>query len=433
MKTSVKSLDKSLTQLTISIPFVEFEPHVEQAYAQLSAEQTEFGQSLSPVSPSQIDETVGRAVVLERALNNALGGWYNSALSETGIEPLSPPTIRLEEFEDGKDIEFSANFYVSPPLDLPGVSGIKVVLAVEDVTDEAVEAQIAQLQAQFSEEVPVDGKIAAGDKVGLQARVVNSEGVELSELSTDELTVVAGQSGFQEFEDRFASLQVGEAFSYDFVLESSEPVTVTATVQSAVRTYTPAIDDEFAQRVANLSTLGELRAELRVRLAQNNYVAAVGTARMQALKTLLDQVHVDVPDALVEEQVSKVAGVLSANGGTLDESNESDKQSREELFGDIRAMMHDTIAASFILDQFAKDRGLAVSDDDFDRFLEKKAAETGKTAAAYLDEVTRQSDLPQVIRQAIRDKAHTELLASVQVVDSDGTPVSPATLRAMLS
>ena len=74
---------------------------------------------------------------LETAINEGLNGWYQAAVQESGIRPLSRPEVEITEVPDPTstdgELKFHAEVYVRPEIELPDYAGIKVEVAAADI------------------------------------------------------------------------------------------------------------------------------------------------------------------------------------------------------------------------------------------------------------------------------------------------------------
>ena len=71
---------------------------------------------------------------------------YPKALSETHLQPVSPPVVDPGEFAEGKPFQYSAVIEVKPEIKLEGYTGLKIEGKKEEVKDEEVEERLKALQ-----------------------------------------------------------------------------------------------------------------------------------------------------------------------------------------------------------------------------------------------------------------------------------------------
>ena len=72
MKSAVETLSPTRVRISIDVDFKELEPHVKTAYQTISEKVVIPGFRKGKVPAALIDQRVGRAAVLDEAINSAL-------------------------------------------------------------------------------------------------------------------------------------------------------------------------------------------------------------------------------------------------------------------------------------------------------------------------------------------------------------------------
>ena len=167
MKSSVETLDPTRVRLTVEVPFEELKPSLDSAYKKIAAQVSIPGFRKGRVPASIIDQRVGRGAVLEEAVNEHLPKAYNAAVEEHKVKPLGQPDVDVTQFDDGKDLTFTAEVDVRPEIVLPEYEGLEIEVADADVTDEDIAEQLKGLAARFGSLAAVERAVEAGDFVTL--------------------------------------------------------------------------------------------------------------------------------------------------------------------------------------------------------------------------------------------------------------------------
>src|SRR5687768_14576315 len=85
-----------------------------------------------------------RQTVLEEIIRES---WETAKTSES-LKPITDPSIRNLKFEEGSPIEFELHVEVRPELKLDRIGGFRLERRVPQVTDTAVNEQLAHIQEQ---------------------------------------------------------------------------------------------------------------------------------------------------------------------------------------------------------------------------------------------------------------------------------------------
>src|SRR5690606_30619639 len=91
VKSAVETLEPTRAKLTVEVSYEELKPSIDHAYSHIAEQVNVPGFRKGKVPARIIDQRVGRAAVIEHAVNDALPGLYRDAVAETGIKPLGQP------------------------------------------------------------------------------------------------------------------------------------------------------------------------------------------------------------------------------------------------------------------------------------------------------------------------------------------------------
>jgi len=97
VKSAVETLDPTKVKLTVEVPYDELKPSIDHAYAHIAEQVTVPGFRKGKVPARIIDQRVGRAAVLEHAINDGMSGFYRQAVNEANLRPLGQPEIEVTQ------------------------------------------------------------------------------------------------------------------------------------------------------------------------------------------------------------------------------------------------------------------------------------------------------------------------------------------------
>ena len=139
MKTDVEELSPTRVKLSVEVPFDELQPSIDKAYREVGRQVRIPGFRPGRVPPRIIDQRVGRAPVLEQAVNDALPELYGKAVEEQELYALGRPEVEITSLDDGKELSFTAEVDIRPKIELPDLDGITVTVDNATVTPDEVE------------------------------------------------------------------------------------------------------------------------------------------------------------------------------------------------------------------------------------------------------------------------------------------------------
>jgi trigger factor len=437
VKSAVETLTPTRAKLTVEVPFEELKPSLDAAYKKIAQQINVPGFRRGKVPPMVIDRQVGRGVVLDEAINEALPQLYVEALQANELEPLAQPEIDITRFEDNETLEFTAEVDVRPEIQLPDYAGLEVTVDDVLVTDSDVEEQVQALRERFASLSEVERPAADGDFVvmDLVARV-DGEVVEGAEVSG--MSYQVGRGGMLEgLDEALLGLSAGERATFTSQLVggdlAGQDVEVEVSVGSVKEQDLPELDDDFAQTASEFDTVQELTEDVRTRLTRGKRLEQAAAARDAVLERLLDLVDVPLPEGIVESELTarrqQVEQQLGSAGMTMQQYLDSEEQTVDEFEADLEKRVRDAVAAQFVLDQVAKVEQVGVDEGELQAHLLQRAQQSGQNPQEFISHMLEHNHIPEMVSEVVRGKALAGIVESAVVTDASGNVVDLVNLQ----
>jgi trigger factor len=414
--TTVEKLSPTRVKLAISVPPADLRPSIDHAYSHIAQDVSIPGFRKGKVPPPIIDQRVGRAAVLEHAVNEGLDGFFRQAVEENDLRPLGRPEADITAWPDASDfsgdLQVTVEVDVRPELALPDLDTLTVAVAPIEVTDADVEQQLDELRTRFGTLVSVERPAKTGDFVQIDLlATIGDEQVDSANAISYEMGSGELIEGIDEALD---SLTAGESTTFSSTLlggdHEGEQAEIAVTVLAVKERELPELDDEFAQMASEFDTLEELRADVRSQVERQKRFAQVGEARDKVADALLAQVDVPVPQQLIEDEVQRH---LESEGRLEDEVHRAEvAESSEKAF-----------KSQLLFDAVAEQERIGVSQDELAQYLVQSAQQYGMQPQEFVEVLQQNNQLPSMMSEVARSKAISVLLGRVKVVDTDGNPV----------
>ena len=437
MKSSVETLNPTRVKLTVEVPFDELQPSLDAAYKKIGSQINVPGFRRGRVPAMVIDQRVGREVVLDEAVNDALPKLYFQALQDNEIVPLGQPEVDLQEFEDGASLTFTAELDTKPDITVPDYSGLEVTVEDIAVSDAEVDEQVEALRERFGSLLPVDRPAADGDFVTLDLSAAK-DGEPIEEAQASGISYQVGRGTMLEgLDEALVGMAAGDEATFESTLVGGEfkdqRVDVTVRVTAVKEQDLPELDDDFAQQASEFDTVEELRADLRERLLRQARLQQASAARDAVLEKLIDMADVPLPDNAVAEELKTrrdgIAQELAYAGMTETDYLESEGQTEEEFAADLDKRVRDAMAAQFLLDEVATAESLGVDEQELTEHLIRRAQQARQSPEDYIKHAMEHNHLPEMVAEVRRGKALAVLLESATVRDASGDVVELTTLQ----
>jgi trigger factor len=414
VKSTAETLSPTRVKLTVEVPFEELAPSLDAAYQVIAKQVSIPGFRKGKVPARIIDQRVGRAAVLEEAVNDVLPKAYEDALRENSVVPLGRPDVQVTEIADGESLTFTAEVDVRPEFDLPDYSGIAVQVDDAEITDEDIEEQLTGLRGRFASLTPAERAAADGDVLLVDLLGYEADGSSVEDLSGHALSYELGTDGMLPgFDDAVRGATAGESRTFEFTPEGGEyvgrPLTVNVTVSAVRERALPAADDDFAQMASEFDTIGELRDDIRTRLGRVRVLEQGMQARGKVHEALLGLADFPVPDGVISQEVEE----HFADGHAGDDAH------RAEVEREAR----DSLRSRLLLDKIAEVEEISVGESELSSWLLQNAPRYGMAPDAFAQALVQAGQLPMAIGDIRRAKALAVVTSKARIVDASGHPV----------
>ena len=435
MKTDVEELSPTRVKLTIEVPFEELEHAFDVTYKALAKQVRIKGFRPGKAPARLIDRYVGRGAVVSEAVNHAVPELYNEAIQKEELFALGQPDVEVTKLEDNEEFAFTAEVDVRPKFEVKDYKGIEVTVDSAEVTDEQVDEQISTLRERFSTLVGVDRPIEDGDhlSIDLSAAV---DGEKLEDVAVSGHSYEMGTNTMLEgLDDTLRGMEAGGEATFSTTLVGGEhegqEADVTVTVHSVKVKELPELDDEFAQLASEFDTIEELRDDMRERMGEMRRMQQLSTARDKVLEKLIESIDLPLPEAVVDEEITRrresLEQQLTQSGLSKEAYLESQEQTEEEFEEELKTGADSAVKAGFILDQLALQEDLSADQGELSQYVFEQAQRMGVSPDQLAQHLVESNQIRVAFTEVVRGKAMDLVLANAEITDEDGNVVEQKT------
>jgi trigger factor len=418
MQISVESTGALERRMEVSVPREQIEQAVDARLKQVSrtAKLKGFRPGKAPIKV--IKQQFG-AQVRQEVLSELMQSSFAQAINEQKLNPAAGPRIEPITAGPGEDLKYRAIFEIFPEIALKTVDGLAVTRPTADVPDTDIEAMVQNLREQRPRFEPVDRESREGDRVTMYFEG-QIDGHPFEGSKGDDVAVILGGGRMlKDFEtgitgaraDERKTLSVGYPDDYHNKALAGKTATFDVHVKKVDEKQLPPLDDEFCREYGVTEggmeqLLSEVADNMRRELAQN----VRGRVKQQLLDRLLEANPVEVPKALVDNQVREMQIDTARRIGAKDASQIPPPEPFVEP-------ARRRVALGMLIGEVIKTRGIQIDRAKVDERL-------NEMASAYPDpesilKAYRQN--PEALRQVetmvLEDQVIDYLLERSQVTD----------------
>ena len=419
MKSALETLSPTRVKLTIEAPFGDLTDHFAKAYKEIAGKVTIPGFRKGKVPTHLIDQRVGRAAILDEAINIAIPALYMEAAREHEVRVIGRPEVDITELVDNEKLAFTIEVDVRPKLDLPSLEGIKLTVDPVEVSEKDIDEQVEALRIRFGTLTTVEKTVESGDFVSIDL-IARIDGKEVDGGSANNLSYEVGTDRMiPGLDAALVGLNATESKIFKSELYGTEVgqlADVEVKLNSVKHRELPPLDDSFAELASEFDTLAQLRDDVKSRLERLKSLEQGTQARDKLLEYLLENTNVPLPEKYIEVEV---------NAHLEPEGRLEDEVHRVEVETDVRK----SLTNNFLLDSIVDAEKVDVSEAELTEFIIRSAMRYGMPPEQFAQEVAQAGQISSLVADVARTKALAVILEQCKVVDTKGKAVDLEALR----
>ena len=410
--------EKSTGELEVVIEGEEWTKAVNKAFNKIAKNVSIHGFRKGCAPKALVEKQVSMGERQAAAIDENINVWLKKGLDETGVEPISQPSVDVREINNEKAV-LVYTFQVMPEVTVTDYRGLKYEVEDTTVTDEEVNAEIDRMRKQYADMEEKEGAAENGDIVNINYEgFKGEEAFEGGKADNYDLTLGSG-SFIPGFEDQLVGVSAGEekdlhlTFPEDYHAEdlAGAEVVFKVKVNAVKKEVLPEVDDDFAKDVSipEVETAEQLVVKVRERLEKSRKDAAESKADNALMEELVAHTTVDLPEALIEEevqnQIQQLANQISQYGMSLTQYLSMMGKKPEDLKEDYRENAVTTVTVRLALEKIAEVENIVPTDADLDEEYET-------IAKAYGMETEKVKSLinPEMLKKDVANQKAFELV-----------------------
>ncbi|WP_192999278.1 trigger factor [Vibrio litoralis] len=421
MQSTVETLEGLERRLTITVPAANIEDAVTAELRNIAKNRRFDGFRKGKVPMKMVAQMYGQAV-RQDVMGEVMQRHFIETIVKEKINPAGAPTFAPVETEEGKDLVFNATFEVYPEVELKGLENITVEKPAVEVKDEDVAEMLETLRKQQSTWAEVEEAVSADSRATIDF-VGFIDGEEFEGGKAEAFPLEMGQGRMiPGFEDGILGKKAGEEFSIDvnfpedYHAENLKGKSAKFDIKlSKVETRElPELTDEFVAKFGvNEGGVEALKTEVRKNMERELKQAVKGRIKEQAINGLVEQNEMDVPSALIDQEIEVLRQQAAQRFGG---NPEAAAQLPRELFEEQAARR---VKVGLLLGEVIKSEELTADDDRVKALIEEMATayEDPSEVIAYYEQ--NEQMMNNIRNVALEDQAIDAIIAKAKVSDKE--------------
>jgi trigger factor len=338
MQVSLSATGGLERRLEVAVPATEIASEVEQRLKQISRTARLKGFRPGKAPYAVVRKQFGDQVHTE-VVSDLMRSSFAQALSQEKLTPAANPRIEPLAMGPGSDLKYAAVFEVMPEVKVAAVDGIAVERPAASVTEADIDAMLESMRRQRPVFTAVERPAQDTDRVVIDyTGRIDGKPFDGSD-GTDINVIIGSKQSMPELEEGLRGATAGESRTVSVPFPAEHPNKAVAgqaaelqvTIKKVEEQSLPAVDEEFGRAYGvEEGGVEALRAEVRKSMERELSDVIRNRVRGQVLDALYRQNPVDVPRALLEEQVQQLQIDTARRMGVRDASQIPAREPFEE-------------------------------------------------------------------------------------------------------
>jgi trigger factor len=424
IKTTITDLEGDKIKLEAEVPAEEVTSQVEKTLKGLGKDVKIPGFRPGKIPRDVIMSRFGKETIMSQTIQDALPGWYETAVKSANIKPVGQPDIDFDELEDeNSPYTFTAEIGIPPRPKVGKYTGIEVEKDIVAVEDDEIEQQVDDMRTRVAALEEIEGRACAqGDFVVIDfTGSVDGEPLE-GGMAKDYMLELGSGSFIPGFEEKIEGMEKGQSndlklsFPDDYRPEelAGKEVVFDVEMKEIKGRVLPEADDEFAAENSEFETIAELREDIKSRLLKAREDAAEQVFRARVVSMVAGDAEVEIPEPMIESRAHELEidfiSQLQSRGLTADDYMNQPDEEREQFRERFAEQAKASVRQELVLNVIADKEEIEVSDEEVDQEIRETAEYTGQDPDELIEK-TREAHHTETIREGLRRRKVMELLA----------------------
>ncbi len=353
----------------ITVPSRDLSPKFEEEYSNLSKNVKLPGFRPGKV-PLKIVKQKYAQNVTQKILDEVINFSLRKTAAEKKIQPSIQPKVKVEKYEEGGDLIFSAVFQIMPEvpdIDLKNIKVEKSELLIDEKDTDKTLQELAKNHERF-EPLKKKRKSKKGDLIlfDFEGKINNKQ--FKGSRGKDETVVLGSKKYIPGYEEQMENLEIGQESELNVVfpddyreknLANKKAMFKIKIKDIQERVKDVAVDDKLAKELGE-QTLVSLKEKVKEKMINDFNKFSVLKMRRELTDIILNKLTFDVPSGMIADEKVFL-------------NNQNKNQEKKLSNDEIEKMSKRRVKLGLILNSIGKKNNIEINDKDLTKAVVNEA------------------------------------------------------------
>lgn len=439
MASKVEKLDGNKAKIEINVSPDEFEKGINQAYQKNKAKFSIPGFRKGKAPRTILENHFGKELFYEDAFEEIFPTAYKNAVDEQKLEVVSrlgANDVDVLEMDRDNGLTFTVTVTLKPDVELGAYEGLNVKKPIFKISEKDIDREIEKIREQNARWIDTVEAANDGDSVLIDYSGSINDEVFDGGTAQDQTLILGSKQFIPGFEDQIIGMKKGEdkditvIFPENYTPElAGKDAVFKINVKEVRKKELPDLDDDFAQDISEFDTLDEYKTDVKKNLEAQAELRSKVEVENQVLQAAADNAKVDIPDVMIENyidhQINQLRYQLMYQGIRLEDYLQYMGNTMDDLRASYKVDAGEQVKMRLTIDKLIDELDINPTDEDVEKYMEKLAADAGKTLQEYKNMLSNE-ELDYFKDRVAMERLFDYLVSKAEVEEIDGGDLADA-------
>lgn len=399
MNVKIEKQEKSKVVLEFTMSKEDFSKELDKAFTKNAKYFKVPGFRNGKVPRNVVEKYYGESVLYETVIENNVDEEYKKAIEENGLEVVSKPELDVKQIGKDKEFIYTVTFFVKPEVNVKKYKELEIEKVDTKVSKKDIEDAIEQDRQKNARIISVEDRALENNDIS----TIDFEGFvdnvpfEGGKGENFELTIGSGQF-IPGFEEQLIGMNIGDTREinvkfpdeYHSADLSGKDAMFRVKLISIKSKILPELDDEFAKDISEFENLEDYKKDVEKKVKERKENSAKAERETKAIARLVENVEVEIPNAMVEDEMDQMLEQFSQNlayqGMNIDMYCKYLNTTKGDFRETLRQDAIKDIKLKLALEFVSKNEKVEVSEEEINEKIEELSKTYGKDNSSNLKE-----------------------------------------------
>ena len=381
-----ENANKNVHEVSTKIEGESWTKALDKAFAEKQKTVKVDGFRKGKVPREIFEKKFGKEALYIDAADMLLQEAYIKVMEESKLIPVAQPQVNLKSLDE-TGVEFTFRIVTKPEVKVNKYKGLNVKPEKVEVTDEEVNHELGHLLERYTELVTKEGKVVNGD-----VAIIDFEGFKDGEAFAggkgENYSLEIGSNTFiPGFEEQIIGMEVGEEKDLDLTFPeeygakdlAGAKVVFKVKVNEIKEKHTRELDEEFFEDLGmeGIDNEDKLKAEIKESIKAQKEMDAENKYVDDLFDAVAKNVEVDIPEEMVEEEVTRLMGrfeeQMKMQGISLELYYQFTGSDEATLKSQMEKEAYKNVLYRLMLEEVMNQEKIEVTEEEVDKEVEELA------------------------------------------------------------